>query len=154
MIKQSGQFYEVTQPECAQRALWECLSSSVLELGSGPGFLALPDQPSLVLSGNYLSLRVCHHAQTSTANAVWERCCGCLGGWRSRMDPCGKGICSHLGHPGAAVCPSGPPEPHCKSLCPSPACPGIVRFSPGGSGREGCLCFYCWSQRSETHFHQ
>lgn len=56
MIKQSSQFYEVTQPECAQRALWECLSSSVLELGSGPGFLALPDQPSLVLSGNYFSL--------------------------------------------------------------------------------------------------
>lgn len=35
------------------------------------------------------------------------------------MDPCGKGVCSHLGHPGAALCPWGPPEPHCKSLCPS-----------------------------------
>lgn len=50
--------------------------------------------------------------------------------------------------------PWGPPEPHRKSLCPSPACPGTVRFSPGGAGREGCLHFFCWSQRSETRFHQ
>lgn len=131
----------------------------MLGLGFGPGFLAyrwqLPSQtslhwfcqaipsPSIFVTTIRQALKMLFEKGAVPVSGVGGP------GWI----PVGRGF-AHTLDTQVLLCVPGALQSHTANPFVHPACPGIVRFSPGSLGWEGCLRFYCWSQRSETHFHR